>query len=92
MTKQFTPQQVTEQKQRFENLLKTINLVRIGQHFVTLALIHAKGVTYPEFTYLRRILKTANVNASMLHPETKVIYRDILHDMAIKAYFQSQNN
>jgi hypothetical protein len=90
--KRLTIQQVNEQKQNFENFLKTANLARIGQKFVTLALINATSTNYPEFTLLRRVLKLANVNADMLHPDTKTIYRDILHDNAIKAYFATRNN
>jgi hypothetical protein len=87
----FTTQQVNEQKQRFENFLKTVNLVRIGQKFVTLALINATGIHYPEFTYLRRVLNTAKVNSEMIYPDNvnTNTYRDILHERAIKAYFQS---
>jgi len=90
--KRLTSTQVTEQKQRFEEFLKTANLVRIGKMFVHLAIENATGIKYPEFTYLRRLLKQcAKVNSNMLHPELNNNYRDILHEKAIKAYFQTQN-
>ena len=89
--KRLTIQQANEQKLNFENFLKTANLVRIGQRFVTLALVNATTTNYPEFTFLRRVLKLAKVNAFMLHPDTKTIYRDVLHQHAIKAYFATRN-
>jgi hypothetical protein len=87
----LTTTQATEQKQRFENFLKSANLVRIGEKFVTLALINATTTNYPEFTLLRRILRKADINSNMLHPELNANYRDILHQYAINAYFKTRN-
>jgi hypothetical protein len=91
MTTRLTDTQVTKQQQRFEDFLKTVNLVKLGRRYHHMVANDAKNGMYTPYVYLLRVLSIcAKVEGTCLHPDTckdgvrTLAYRDIMHDAAIK--------
>lgn len=83
----LTSIQVIEQKQRFENFIKSANLVKIGKTYVGYILAGRAGVRY---NYITRVLKfNAKVGHSYYIPDTNIFYGDKLIIEAMNAYFDS---
>lgn len=92
MSERLTDTQVTEQKERFEAFMKSVNFVRLGRRYHHMVANDAKDGRYTSYVYLLRVLSIcANVGGTFYHPDTckegvrSRSYRDLLEYEAVKA-------
>jgi len=86
----LTPQQVIDQKNRFDKFIETADLIRIGEKYIEFESENRKLNNYRQIIYIRRILKTcAKVYPMMFYPNTMDFYSDVLTRKAIDAYYHT---
>jgi hypothetical protein len=96
MTDRLTTTEVTEQLERFNAFLQTIDLIKIGNRLCHFMAHDAKDGRYTPYVYLLRVLRNcAKVSGTCSHPNNTLAghysssYRDVLEYEAIKAYVDS---
>jgi hypothetical protein len=96
MTDRLTTTEVTEQLERFNAFLQTIDLIKIGNRLCHFMAHDAKDGRYTPYVYLLRVLRNcAHVSGTCCHPNNPLAgrysssYRDVLEYEAIKAYVDS---
>lgn len=83
----YTTQQVNEQKQRFENLLSSCNLVKAGKKIVNISIY---GEWYEVHNFVSRYLALHNISHCMYYSiDPNVFYSDAFKNKAIDAYLKS---
>jgi hypothetical protein len=96
MTKAFTSQQTEEQKQRYLNFLKTVNLVKLSRRYYHFVANNAQDGRYNEYVYLLRVLNIcAKVDGTKNHPDHfpgHWTYRSSLQFHAEKAFIKWFDN
>ncbi len=78
------------QKERFENFLKTQDLVELGRRYFKMVGKNAEDGRYTPYVWLLRVLKSmAKVSGTMTHPDhlndTWGSYKDIFEKKITKA-------
>ncbi len=90
--------EVTEQKERFENMLRSINLVKFAEKFIHIS-SNFKG-SYNGYNFAYAVLRKYKISCSMYHPDLKVchpefqkenvFYHEILILLSVEALVKSK--
>jgi hypothetical protein len=87
---EYTAQQVEEQLQRFETLIQSTNLKKIGNRILWFMANDAKDGRFTPYCYVLRVLRMYGINGSMYHSGTlKDSYSTILEHEALNAFINS---
>ena len=89
----LTNEEVTAQKERFENFMKIANLTKIGERYMHFSFYNAGNGMYNQHNYIRRVLRlVANVHHAMYHPDFLAynrFYGEILRVEALNSFLKS---
>jgi hypothetical protein len=92
MSERLTKTEVTEQLERFNNFMKSVDMVKLGRRYYYMMANDAKDGRYTSYVYLLRVLSIcAKVSGTCYHPDTckegvrSKVYRELLHDAGVIA-------
>jgi hypothetical protein len=92
MSERLTDTQLTEQKERFEAYIKSVDMLKLGRRYYYMMANDAKDGRYTSYVYLLRVLSIcAKVSGTMYHPDTckegvrAKFYRDLMEYAAVSA-------
>jgi len=90
MPNRLTPQQVIDQKNRFDKFIETTDLTKIGRKYLHFLKNDSKDGKYTPYCYISRILSIcANVGYAYTHPNLDKFYVEILKSKALNAYINT---